>query len=127
MKTNEDIEQYLIDMNMPYEKLGDGIWALNNTEEGIDNIIIMHSAPLIIFRVKLMPLPENNRAELMEVLLRLNAEEMTGGAYGIEGDNVVIIDSLQSENLDFNEFQGSIDCLSMAIREHYPILKGFRA
>jgi hypothetical protein len=36
------------------------------------------------------------------------------------------VDSLQSENLDFNEFQASVEALSMAISTHYPILKGYR-
>ena len=48
---------------------------------------------------------------------------MVAGAYGLEEDNVVIVDTLQSENLDFNEFQASLDAIAMAVREHYEEIK----
>jgi hypothetical protein len=51
---------------------------------------------------------------------------MVHGAYGIEGDNVVLIDTLQSENLDFNEFQASLDALLMASTQDYEKLNAFR-
>ena len=66
------------------------------------------------------------RAEFCEQLLRLNATEMVAGAYGIEDENVVIVDTLQSENLDINELQASIDGMSLAISVHYSVLSGYR-
>lgn len=126
MKTNDDIEGYLIELNQPFEQLEDGIWVLNDEEDHVPNVVILHSPPIITFRVKLMDVPEHRRAELFDKLLRLNATDMIAGAYGIDQDDVVIVDTLQSENLDFNEFQASIESLSLAIAEHYPVLRGFR-
>ena len=45
--------------------------------------------------------------------------ELVAGAYGLEDNAVVITDSLQSENLDYNEFQASIDSITLSIREHH--------
>jgi hypothetical protein len=51
---------------------------------------------------------------------------MIAGAYGLEGNAVVITDTLQSENLDYNEFQASVDALTMAISQHYPLLSKYQ-
>lgn len=126
MRTNDDIEAYLIQLDMAFEEIEEGMWVLHDEYENINNIVIYHTAPVILFRVKLMELPKGNRLELFEKLLILNTTDMVHGAYGIEDDNIVCVDSLQSENLDFNEFQASVEALSMAISTHYPILREFR-
>jgi hypothetical protein len=129
MRTNDDIEAYLVQLALPYEQLEEGMWVLHDEFDNIDNIVIFHTPPVILFRVKLMNLsevPEDRRQAFFEQLLILNASDMVHGAYGIENDNIVCVDSLQSENLDFNEFQASVEALSLAISSHYPLLKNFR-
>jgi len=61
----------------------------------------------------------HNREELFRTLLELNATEMMHGAYGIEGDAVVISDALQIENLDYNEFAATIDDITLAVASHH--------
>jgi len=73
-----------------------------------------------------MEIPKKRREEFFKLLLELNATNMIHGAYGIEGDNVVLIDTLQSESLDFNEFQASLDALVLASTQDYQKLKNFR-
>jgi hypothetical protein len=51
---------------------------------------------------------------------------MIHGAYGIEGNSVALIDTLQSEHLDLNEFQATVDALLSAIAQDYQKLKSFR-
>lgn len=129
MRTNDDIEAYLIQLNLPFEQIESGMWVIHDEFENIDNIVIYHTPPVIIFRVKLMNLgdvPQDRRFELFEKLLVLNTTDMIHGAYGLEDNNIVCVDSLQSENLDFNEFQASVEALSLAISSHYTLLKGFR-
>jgi hypothetical protein len=60
------------------------------------------------------------------LLLELNATQMIHGAYGLEDDSVVLIDTLQSKNLDYNEFQATVEALSLAITQDYEKLKAFR-
>ena len=50
---------------------------------------------------------------------------MVSGAYAIENGAVMALETLQSENLDYNEFQAAIDGLTLAITEHYEELKQF--
>lgn len=122
MITNDQIEEYLIHTELPYEQVQEGMWLIHDENDYIENIVVLHTPPVITFRVKLLELGALNadsKLQLFNHLLRLNANDMVAGAYGLEGDSVVIIDSLQSENLDYNEFQASIDSITLSIREHY--------
>ena len=127
-RTIEDMNSYLNQLDMPYDEKAPGMWIIHDQEENIDNIFVTFSDPLVVFRVKLMDAPTDPkmRAEMCEALLRLNATEMLAGAYGLEGNAVVLTDTLQSENLDYNEFQASVDALTMAISQHYPMLSKYQ-
>lgn len=125
MVNNERIEEYLINGEFPYEVLNDGVWMVQDLADSLDNIVIAHTPPVLTFRVKLMTLDETvDRLALYERLLQLNST-MLAGAYGIEAGNIVIVDSLQSENLDFNEFSGTIEAIALSLREHYDELRKF--
>lgn len=126
MVTNDQIEAYLIEANVPFERVKDGFWLIHNEDDAVDNIVVVHTPPVITFRVKIMEIPDDDtRQELFEHLLALNATSMIQGAYGLEENAVVIVDSLQSENLDYNEFQASVDAIAFAVREHFEELRGF--
>lgn len=124
---NDVIEGYLIRSGSNYDTVGDGMWVVHDEIDQVDNIVVTHSPPLVLFRVKLMNLPEGSgeRGQLFHRLLELNATEMIAGAYGVDGDAVIASEALQAENLDYNEFQAAIDGLTLAITDHYEDLKQF--
>ena len=128
MRTKDDIERYLLDLDTPYESLGNGMYKLTDDEDDSNDegILVCVNDPLIIFSVRLMKVPSKNLEAFYRKLLELNASELVAGAYGITGDDVVITDTLQLENLDFNEFQASVESLALALRTHYPVLSAFR-
>ena len=121
------IDGYLVRSGLTYEVIGEGMWVLHDEIENVDNIVVTLSPPVVVFRVKLMELPEAPvaQAALCRALLELNASAMVSGAYAIEGNSVIALETLQSENLDFNEFQAAIDGLTLAISEHYDQLKQY--
>lgn len=128
MMTNDKVEEYLIDMELPFEQVQEGMWLIHDDHEYVDNLVVIHTPPVITFRVKIMDLndvDESIRSSLFQRLLEYNAQDMVSGAYGLEDDAVVIIDSLQSENLDYNEFQASIDSITLSIRQHYTQIREF--
>ena len=127
MKTVADIQAYLLNMNLElnYEEPREGTWIINDIG-GAQNLVITLAGPVIVFRVKVMEIPRHNREELFRTLLELNATEMMHGAYGIEGDAVVISDALQLENLDFNEFAATVDDITLAVASHHGRLAKFR-
>ena len=118
MKTAEDIESYLVKMDLEADEPRDGTWVVKGLN-GIDNMIITLAGPVLVYRVKVLELPKHHREELYRTLLELNATEMMHGAYGIEGESIVISDALQLENLDFNEFAATVEDISLAVASHH--------
>jgi hypothetical protein len=125
MKSREDIESYLIKTGLPYEQLGAELW--NIKPQGHENLLVTIAGPVVVFRVKVMDLPPGKREPLYAALLTLNATEMVHGAFGVEGEAVVITHALELENLDFNEFQAVVEDITLSIGKHYPQLSKFRA
>jgi hypothetical protein len=122
MANRDEIEHYLIQMEYPFESIESHMWVIHNTA----NVVVTYEPPLVIFRMKLMEVPKKQREDFFKLLLELNATEMIHGAYGIEDNNVVLIDTLQSEHLDFNEFQATLDALLLASTQDYQKLQAFR-
>jgi hypothetical protein len=121
MATRDDIEHYLIQMQQPFETIESNVWIIRDTA----NIVVTYEPPLVVFRAKVMEIPNKNREDFFKMLLNLNATQMIHGAYGVENGIVVLIDTLQNENLDFNEFQATFDALSLAMTQDYQKLKPF--
>ena len=120
MVSGQDIEGYLIKMGVSYDEIGKNTWMIRDNELQLDNLVVTLNEPVVVFHVRLMTIPATcDRLALYEELLRLNATEMLHGAYGLESNDVVATDTLQAENLDFNEFQASVDALNLAITAHY--------
>lgn len=124
-KGSEDIQSYLMKMDLTYEEPREGTWVVKGLD-GVDNVVITLAGPVVVFRVKIMDVPLHQREELFRTLLELNATEMMHGAYGVEGDAVVISDALQLENLDYNEFAATVDDITLAVASHHGRLAKFR-
>jgi uncharacterized glyoxalase superfamily protein PhnB len=124
-KINDRLVNFFIDYGLPYTEIGENMWTLKDELENIDNIVVHYEDPLLIFRVKMMELPDKNKEEFFEKLLKFNAERLVHGAYAIEGNNVVIIDTLEAENLDYNEFVGTVDAIILALTQDYDELKTY--
>jgi hypothetical protein len=119
MKSAEDVESYLLRMGVAHETVKPGIWLVKVDGQPL---AISIAGPVVAFRLKVMDLPSGGREGLYRTLLALNTTEMVHGAFGIEGDSVVIVHALELENLDFNEFQAVLDDMSMAVSKHRPNL-----
>ena len=123
MKTAEDVESYLLRMGVATDTVKPGIWLLKTDTAPL---AVSIAGPVVAFRLKVMELPTAGREELYRTLLGLNTTEMVHGAFGLEGDAVVLVHALELENLDFNEFQAVVDDMSMAIAKHHTNLARFR-
>lgn len=122
MATRDDIEHYLIQIGYTYESVEAHMWIIRNTA----NTIVTLEPPLVLFRMKLMEIPNKRREDFFKLLLEINASDMIHGAYGIEENNVVLIDTLQAENLDYNEFQATLDAMLLSSTQDYQKLNAFR-
>ncbi|TVR63073.1 MAG: hypothetical protein EA426_01275 [Spirochaetaceae bacterium] len=120
----ERIESYLINLSLTYEEVGENIWVINDEDKGLGRVVVFAEESLVWFRTKVMEIPKNNKLEFFEQLLKLNAE-MVHGAYAIEEDSVILVDSLEYNTLDFEEFQASLDAMGLALAQHYPRLSKY--
>jgi hypothetical protein len=120
------IEQYLIDSMFTYRELGANLWLVEDREHGLEEVAVAYSDPLVIFRTVIMDAPRENRLELFTRLLELNASDLIHGAYALEKDKIVLIDTLEYDFLDLSEFRATLDAFSLAIAQHYPILSKYR-
>jgi hypothetical protein len=120
------IEQYLIDLLVTYREVGKNIWLVDDSGHSLAGVAIMLDDPLVVFRVVVMDVPGENRLELFTKLLELNASDVVHGAYALEGDKIVLIDTLEYKTMDYTEFRATLDAFSLALTQHYPILSGYR-
>lgn len=125
MKGPEDIEAYLLRTGTPFEALAPEMWNLHVQEN--QNLVVSVAGPLVVFRLKVMEVPNTQRESFYETLLTLNTTELVHGAFGLESGAVVIVCTLAIENLDFNEFQATVDDISLSVAKLYPLLSKFRA
>jgi len=119
MLTREDLESYLSRMNLDYEELEEGMYLVRAGEERLP-VVVNHSPPLLYVRLKVMDLnqTEGPREDLYRTLLELNASEVVHGAYGLEGSEIVLSQTLQLESLPFAEFQASLESIMFAASSH---------
>ena len=120
------IEQYLIDTLFTYRALKNDLWLLEDPEHNLDGVAVMYSDPLVIFRTVVMEAPRENRLELFTKLLELNVKDIIHGAYGLEDNKIVLIDTLEYATMDYQEFRASLEAFSLALTEHYPVLSKYR-
>lgn len=119
MKTRDDLESYLIRMDADFKEVDDGMFLIHTDAAGAP-IVVHHSDPLLLIRMKVMDLPENggHLCDLYEALLGLNASDVIHGAYGIEENELILSDTLQLATLDFEELRASLDSLQLAASSH---------
>lgn len=116
---NETIDSYLIQMDVAAEMLREGIWLVDDKSDEVPPIIISHEPPIIYIRLKVMDLPATGREAVYQKLLEYNATSIAYGAYAVEDNQVLLIDTLRSESVDMNELRASIESLLLAAQEHY--------
>jgi len=126
MGGEDKVRSFLLDLGLSYEEVGDGTFLISDEEKGLKNIVTMVSEPLVIVRVKVMDTPDSDRESLYEELLRLNAEDLVHGAYALEGDHVILIDTLELDTLDLEELRASFEAIGLALVQHYKLLGRYR-
>lgn len=120
------IEGYMLSLSLTYETVDDGTWLINDGEKGLENVLVILADPVVIIRVKVMGIPVQQREEFFEQLLRLNQSDMIHGAYALEGDDVILLNTLVGATLDLEEFQDTLDALGLELAQHYQKLAKYR-
>lgn len=125
MTTREDIQSYLDRIEPTAEPVAEDMWLIK-TPEGAE-LVVHYAPPVLVLRMKVMQLPSDplKAGQLARQLLEYNARELVHGSYGIEGDHVVLTDALLLSDLDFSEFEASMESLLLALTSHLSALAPF--
>lgn len=120
MISREDFESFMIRMDLDFEEIGENLWIVDPDRTGRSSIVVSYSPPLVVLRSAIREDPDNDadRLSLYARLLELNALDLVHGSYGLEDGEIVLSDALEVENLDFSEFQASLESLSLALTAH---------
>jgi hypothetical protein len=119
MVTREDLESFLIRMDLDYDEVDEGMFLVRGQNSGLP-VVVHFAEALLLIRMKVMDMPESDGGyeELYRTLLELNATEIVHGAYGIEDGELIISDTLELETLDFLELQASMESIELAAATH---------
>ena len=116
----EKVKGFLLDMGfvMSHEESQEELVVIEDEERGIKNLVIDCEAPILILEQVIMLMPKDS-SDFCKRLLQIN-RTLVHGAFVLdeEGTTLLFRDTLQLENLDHNELEGSIDALSLAMAEY---------
>ena len=95
------------------------IFMVESEEDGISNLVIGVADPILIIEQFMFNLKNDNDGSIARQLLQKN-RDMVHGAFVIDetGEKVIFRDTLQIENLDLNEIEGSLTSLSLLLSEY---------
>ncbi len=129
MVTKDDLQTFLDRVDggaVEVREVESGLWLVR-TQQGAE-VVVHYSPPVVILRLRVMeePAAVERRSELFRQLLELNARDLVHGSYGLEGDHIVLTDTLELENLDYSEFEASFDSLTLALSSHLGALAPYR-
>ena len=121
----EKLEGFFINLQLTSEEVGENMWVISDDDNNLGYVVVYAEEELVTLRAKVMKIPTENREAYFEELLRLNAE-MVHGAYAIEEESVILVDSLVAPTMDLEEFQASLDSTGLALAQHYSRLAKYR-
>ena len=120
MSDFEKVKDFVLDMGfaISHEDPKEELVVIDDDDRGIKNFVIDCEAPILILEQVIIPMPENS-SDFCKRLLQIN-RTLVHGAFVLDEDGTTLLfrDTLQMENLDRNELEGSIDALSLALAEY---------
>jgi hypothetical protein len=119
MRTEKDVEAYLLRLSRRYRTLEDkpGTFLVEMGEKA-PPLVLRVEPPLVVARVQLGEVkPGVEDGALFRQLLEANARQLVHAAYGLDDGRIVLSSALELENLDFNELQATFDEIEMALAQ----------
>ena len=107
-----------LNFNITTENTEDGIMVVQKENSGIKNLILGVAPPILIIEQFIFTI--NNQSEKIYKSLLQKNRDIIHGAFVLDetGKKVIFRDTLQIENLDLNELEGSLNSLSLLMSEY---------
>jgi hypothetical protein len=121
------VRDYLLELgyDISLENQEDSLFVISHEQEGINNMIVDCEEDILIIEQYIMDINETS-SEIYRQLLQKN-REVVHGAFVLDetGTKLIFRDTLQLENLDLNELEGSINSLKLLLAEYSETLISF--
>ncbi len=116
----EKVKSFLLDLeyNISHQDASEGVFVVEDESVGIRNLVVVCASPILIMEQFLFELKEGNNDVFKNLLIK--NRDIVHGAFALDetGKKVIFRDTLQLENLDQNELEGSINSLSLLLSEY---------
>ncbi len=116
----DKVQGFLLDLdfNILQENEEDGVFWVDKEDAGIHNLVIGCLDPILVMEQFLFEI-NNDNIDVYKKLLIKN-RDIIHGAFVLDetGKKVIFRDTLQLENLDLNELEGSLNSLSLLMSEY---------
>ncbi|WP_430813868.1 hypothetical protein [Carboxylicivirga sp. RSCT41] len=114
------VKNYLLELDCEVvnENESEGVLVVTKPEEGIVNLVLGCVDPLLIMEQFIFEINGDNMSVFKQLLMK--NRDIVHGAFVLDetGHKVIFRDTLQIENLDLNELEGSINSLSLLLSEY---------
>jgi len=116
----EKVKSFVLDLDLSitYQNAEEEVLVIEDEAAGISNLVIACADPILIMEEYLFEL-KNSQGDVLKNLLQKN-RDIVHGAFALDdtGTRVIFRDTLQLENLDINELEGSINSLGLLLSEY---------
>ena len=127
MSDFEKVKDFILDMGfaISHEEPKEELVVVDDDDRGIKNLVIDCEGSIVILEQVIIPMPKES-SKFCKRILQIN-RTLVHGAFVLdeEGTTLLFRDTLQLENLDRNELEGSIDALSLGLAEYASELVSF--
>jgi hypothetical protein len=114
------VEKFILDLDYTIisKNEKEGFFLIENNFDGIKNLIVGVTPPIIIFEQHLFSLHTDNLHIFKSLLIK--NRDIIHGAFALteDGKRVIFRYTLQLHNLDQNEFDAAINSLSLLLSEY---------
>ena len=114
------VRDYLLELGYSIKRQDEqsGVFVITDEPTGITNLVIGCNDPLLIMEQYLLDVNDAH-PDMYKQLLMKN-RDIIHGAFVLDdtGSKVIFRDTLQIENLDLNELEGSMNSLSLLLAEY---------
>lgn len=114
------VKEYLLELeyNIVSEDAAEQLVVVENNNVGIANLIVDCDDPILVIELHLFDL-KNSNEPILRRFLQMNREIIHGAiALDETAEKVVFRDTLQLENLDLNELEGTLNSIEVFLSEN---------
>ncbi len=121
MESNFDkVKNYLLelDFDVVQEDESDGLFVVENEENGMKNVVLIVADPILIVEQFLFELTEESSEVFKELLMK--NRDIIHGAFALDesGKKVYFRNTHECENLDLNEIEATLNSLALLLSEY---------